>query len=222
MDTGRNDLLGELAADAALERSDFIVQSHGTAPPLPRRHKRPHRGARRADPHRRRARLPVDRARPVVPQPQPLPRRAHRRVGQRDRGHRVAPPSWSSSTTRPTSTPRSPRPPARPPGWRPSRPPPRTCSRSPGIAADETVGAGRGPVRRAPPTRGPPARTGDRGRRRRDEAARRLYDLALEFQERSQRSEARLLERVRGRGGRRWPQSRRPGHRRRRRRAARR
>ena len=27
MDTGRNDLLGELAADAALERSDFLVQS---------------------------------------------------------------------------------------------------------------------------------------------------------------------------------------------------
>src|SRR6188472_4277674 len=27
MDTGRNDLLGELAADAALERSDFIVQA---------------------------------------------------------------------------------------------------------------------------------------------------------------------------------------------------
>src|SRR5918995_6395854 len=27
MDTGRNDLLGEIAADAALERSDFLVQS---------------------------------------------------------------------------------------------------------------------------------------------------------------------------------------------------
>ena len=27
MDTGRNDLLGELAGDAALERSDFLVQS---------------------------------------------------------------------------------------------------------------------------------------------------------------------------------------------------
>src|SRR5918995_158872 len=27
MDTSRNDLLGELAADAALERSDFLVQS---------------------------------------------------------------------------------------------------------------------------------------------------------------------------------------------------
>jgi hypothetical protein len=27
MDTGRNDLLGEIAADAALERSDFIIQS---------------------------------------------------------------------------------------------------------------------------------------------------------------------------------------------------
>ena len=27
MDTGHNDLLGELASDAALERSDFIVQA---------------------------------------------------------------------------------------------------------------------------------------------------------------------------------------------------
>src|SRR5829696_4989027 len=27
MDTGRNDLLGEIAADAALERSDFLVQA---------------------------------------------------------------------------------------------------------------------------------------------------------------------------------------------------
>ena len=27
MDTGHNDLLGEFAADAALERSDFLVQS---------------------------------------------------------------------------------------------------------------------------------------------------------------------------------------------------
>ena len=27
MDTGHNDLLGELAADAALERSDFLVQA---------------------------------------------------------------------------------------------------------------------------------------------------------------------------------------------------
>src|SRR6478672_11858060 len=27
MDNGRNDLLGEIAADAALERSDFLVQS---------------------------------------------------------------------------------------------------------------------------------------------------------------------------------------------------
>ena len=27
MDTSRNDLLGEIAADAALERSDFLVQS---------------------------------------------------------------------------------------------------------------------------------------------------------------------------------------------------
>ena len=53
-----------------------------------------------------------------------------------------------------------------------------------------------------PPTRGPPA---SRSRVDADDdeaAARRLYDLALEFQERSQRSEARLLEQFEARGGR--------------------
>ena len=45
-----------------------------------------------------------------------------------------------------------------------------------------------------PPTRGPPA-SRRRSRSSDDEtAARRLYDLALEYQERSQRSEARLLD----------------------------
>ena len=50
-----------------------------------------------------------------------------------------------------------------------------------------------------PPTRGPPARPGSSARADDDEqAAHRLYDLALEFQERSQRSEARLLEQFEG------------------------
>ncbi len=62
---------------------------HRAAAPVPRSPQGAHRRDRRADPHRRGARLPVDRARRHVPQPQPLPRRAERRVGQRDRGHRV-------------------------------------------------------------------------------------------------------------------------------------
>ena len=86
---GHNDLLGELAADAALERSDFIVQATEQLRRFLDHHKDRIAVARRPDAHRRGARLPVDRAGPDVPQPQPLPRRRDRRVGQRDRGHRV-------------------------------------------------------------------------------------------------------------------------------------
>lgn len=39
MDTGRNDLLGEIAADAALERSDFLVQSTAQLRNFLERHK---------------------------------------------------------------------------------------------------------------------------------------------------------------------------------------
>ena len=93
----------------------------------------------------------------TLPQPQPLPGRGHRRVGQRDRGHRERRRSSSSSTTRPTSTRRSPRRPARrraarradrrgrpasrPPASRPRRPSRSARTRTP-----------------PPPTRGPPAR----------------------------------------------------------------
>ena len=83
-----NDLLGELAADAALERSDFLVQSTEQLRKFLDHHKERIADARRPDAHRRGARLPLDRAGPDVPQPQPVPRRGDRRVGQRDRGHR--------------------------------------------------------------------------------------------------------------------------------------
>ena len=59
--------------DAALERSDFLVQSTRAAAQVPRPPQGAHRGARRPDAHRRGARLPLDRAGPHVPQPQPLP-----------------------------------------------------------------------------------------------------------------------------------------------------
>ena len=54
-----------------------------------------------------------------------------------------------------------------------------------------------------PPTRGPPSQPRRPLETDDDEAAaRRLYDLALEYQERSQRSEARLLDEFGGRRGR--------------------
>ena len=70
-----NDLLGELAGDAALERSDFLVQSTEQLRKFLDRHRERIADHRRPDPHRRGARLPVDRPGPHVPQPQPLPRR---------------------------------------------------------------------------------------------------------------------------------------------------
>ena len=53
-----NDLLGELAGDAALERADFSP-GRRAAPQVPGPSPRPDRRDRRADPHRRGARLPV-------------------------------------------------------------------------------------------------------------------------------------------------------------------
>ena len=64
MDTSRNDLLGEIAADAALERTDFLVQATEQLRQVPRT-----RTSDRIselgglDPDRRGPRLPRDRAR---------------------------------------------------------------------------------------------------------------------------------------------------------------
>ena len=49
-----------------------------------------------------------------------------------------------------------------------------------------------------PPTRGPPASRSSLSEDDDESAARRLYDLALEYQERSQRSESRLLDEFEG------------------------
>ncbi len=86
MDTSRNDQLGELAADASLERTDFLAVAAEQLQKFLDANRDRIARPRRADPDRRRTRLPGDRARPLVPQPEPLPGRRHRRVGQRDRG----------------------------------------------------------------------------------------------------------------------------------------
>ena len=69
---------------------------------------------------------------------------------------------------------------------------PRTCSRSPTSRASD--GAALDARTPRPPTSGRPARAGRRSPPDEEAAAQRLYDLALSFQERSQRSEARLLD----------------------------
>ena len=75
MDTSRNDLLGEIAGDAALERSDFIVQSTEQLRKFLNANKERINELGGLvlideDPD-----YLVDRARPDVPQPDPLPRR---------------------------------------------------------------------------------------------------------------------------------------------------
>ena len=45
MDTSRNDLLGELAADAALERTDFLASASAQLSRVPRRQRVPHRAS---------------------------------------------------------------------------------------------------------------------------------------------------------------------------------
>ena len=86
----RIDLLGEIARDAELERSDFLVQATEQLRRFLDANRSRISEPRRHDAHRRGPGLPVDRARPDVPQPHPLPGRGHRGVGSRDRGHRVA------------------------------------------------------------------------------------------------------------------------------------
>ena len=88
MDTGRNDLLGEIAADAALERGDFLVQATDQLRRFLDRAQGADRRVRRPDADRRGARLPVDRRRTARSAAAAVPGRPHRRVGQRDRGHR--------------------------------------------------------------------------------------------------------------------------------------
>ena len=126
MDTSRNDLLGEIAADAALERSDFLVQS--------------------TDQLRRfleanRARIDALGGLTLIDEdPDYLSiapdltfrsrtryhRRPDRRVDERDRGHRGSAAEIVELYNPADLYRPSPRPPARPPVWRPSRPPPTT------------------------------------------------------------------------------------------------
>ena len=186
-----------LARDASLERSDYLVraaeQFQRFLTPTPRDQR-----DRRADPDRRGSRLPGDRARPGVPEPEPLPRRRDRRVAQRDRGRRDRPPSWSSCTARPSSSRRSPRRPATAAGLR------RAEGAEAGDAgADERRGACRRRRRairtRRRPTRGRPARTTARSAGSRTPPAA-CTTWPSSFQERSQRSEARPGRALPGRG----------------------
>ena len=139
------DLLGELASDAALERQDFIVQATEQLRKFLDHHRERIARPRRADADRRGARLPVDRARPHVPQPQPVPRRRRPASGSARPRSSSPPPSWSSSTTRPTSSRPSPRPRARRPACRAEPTAEGDILETAGIAPEETVSLGEDP-----------------------------------------------------------------------------
>ena len=194
MDTGRNDLLGEIAADAALERSDFLVQSTDQLRRFLDRHKEriaAYGGLTLIDEEPDYLSIAARLQRSAAGAG--ISGRPDRRLGQRDRGHRdgrrarraVQPGRHLRRVRR-----------CRPGGRRVRRDADRrrtTCSMPPGSRPRRRSRSAR--------TRTPPPPT--RGRRRSpaetaldddEAAARRLYDLALEFQERSQRSEARLLD----------------------------
>ena len=134
----------------------------------------------------------------LVPQPQPLPRRPHRRVGERDGGHRDG--RRARRAVQPGRHLRR----VRRGGPRGGRVQPgadrraTTCSKRPGSHPRRPSASAR--TRMPPrPTRGPP---GSRKTSTIDDdeaAARRLYDLALEYQERSQRTRGAAARGVRGR-----------------------
>ena len=88
MDTQRNDLLAEMARDAALERSDFLVRAGEQLERFLSDQAGPDPRARGDHPHRRRPGLPRDRAGRHLPEPQPRLRRGDRRVAVRYRDHR--------------------------------------------------------------------------------------------------------------------------------------
>ena len=220
MDTSRNDLLGEIAADAALERSDFLVQATDQL--------RKFLDANKNRISELGGLVLIDEDPDYLSIAPDLTFRSRTRYLDDLTGE------WTSETEviesacragravqpgRPLSGLRRRRR-ARPPASKPSRQPRATswmrrasastrASRSArpdpyAAAADEWAA-----------TQPEPVEVDD------DElAAQRLYDLALEFQERSQRSEARLLEQFEDAAPALIEQDRRPDRQRRRRRAA--
>ena len=214
-------MLGELATDAAAERTDFLVAGDRAASKFLDAQPATVADARRPDADRRRPGLPRP-SRPTGRSASGAGTRTRRRASgsPRPRSSRT-PPSWSSSTTRPRSRlvrrggPR---------GGRHGRP------------ADRRRRPARHRRHRRPRRRSSWATTTAYARRRRrlgrrrrrgrrdaddeEAAAALLYDLALDFQERSQRCEARLIEQFEDAVSRPRRPARRPDHPRRRGRAA--
>jgi hypothetical protein len=192
MDTGRNDLLGEIAADAALERSDFLVQATDQLRRFLERHKEriaAYGGLTLIDEEpdylaiapdstfRSRSRYLDDLTGEWVSETEVIESAAELvelynpadLFGAFSEAAREA----SGMGAEPTAS--------------------DDMLEAAGISPEETISLGEDPYAAAADSwaAGQPeeVEVGDD-----DEAARRLYDLALEYQERSQRTEARLLD----------------------------
>lgn len=192
MDTGRNDLLGEIAADAALERSDFLVQSTDQLRRFLDRHKEriaAYGGLTLIDEEpdylsiapdgsfRSRSRYlddltgewiseteVIESASELVELYNPADIYAAFTEAAKEAAGYAESPTGSDEVLD-----------------------------AAGIAPEETMSLGEDPYAAAADSwaagQGPGVELTDD-----DAAARRLYDLALEFQERSQRNEARILD----------------------------
>jgi hypothetical protein len=192
MDTGRNDLLGEIAADAALERSDFLVQATDQLRRFLDRHKEriaAYGGLTLIDEEpdylsiapdstfRSRSRYLDDLTGEWVSETEVIESAAELvelynpadLFGAFSEAAREA----AGGTPEPTAT--------------------DDMLDAAGISPEETVSLGEDPYAGAADSwaAGQPEQVALDDD---DAAARRLYDLALEYQERSQRTEARLLD----------------------------
>jgi hypothetical protein len=196
MDTGHNDLLGELAADAALERSDFIVQSTEQL-------------RRFLDHHKDRIAV-LGGLTLIDDEPDYLSIAPDLSFRSRSRYLDDLTGEWISETEviesaselvelyNPADIYAAFAEAAREAAGMPSEPTAEgDLLEVSGIAPDEGVSLGEDPYAAAADSWAagqPISLTEDDD----ESAARRLYDLALEFQERSQRSEAHLLDEFEG------------------------
>jgi hypothetical protein len=192
MDTGRNDLLGEIAADAALERSDFLVQSTDQLRRFLDRHKEriaAYGGLTLIDEEpdylaiapdssfRSRSRYLDDLTGEWVSETEVIETAAELVELYNPADIYAA----FSEAAREAA------------GFSPEPTASDDLLDTAGISPEETVGVGEDPYAAAADSwaAGQPE---DVELDDDDAAARRLYDLALEYQERSQRTEARLLD----------------------------
>ena len=218
MDTGHNDLLGELAADAALERSDFIVQATEQL-------------RRFLDHHKDRIAV-LGGLTLIDDEPDYLSIAPDLSFRSRSRYLDDLTGEWVSETEviesaselielyNPADIYAAFAEAAREAAGMPAEPTAEgDLLEVAGISPEEGVSLGEDPYAAAADSWAagqPPSLTEDDD----ESAARRLYDLALEYQERSQRSEARLLDEFEAGSASLVGGRRRPDHRRRRRRAA--